>query len=605
MTIRSLSPSPLIAALVATLGAAPVAWAGDEPVLAPYDAVAQDDADAETPAEGEDAEAAEPAEEKKEEARQKPPQLPPDAKIAIDFVDAPTVDVIKHFAEVMGRTFILTDDIKGEITIISHSKVSRSAAWEAFVSALAVEGYTLVTTGNMTKVVPITEAAGAPVGVYEGGNIPYTDNFVTQIIQLESVSVSDVSSVVKELAGQGSNIIAYAPTNTLIISGPANNIRRVYRIISKLDVAAPKAKLAMVTLEHAGRRRSGSSRSSTGPPTAPARRPAAGQRPADLAQPAPRPEAGHPQAGRHLGIGLQGGRRGPLHREDHRRRADELAAHPGQRGPRDVIALIKEIDVDVDPTSYQIRVVYLEHAKAEDVGRSSRTSPRAATATAPAAAAPGARAGAPASGGAGGPTPAVGPMVGKPSAVAAFDSGMRIAGDENTNALVIISTRDEFDVISEVIEKLDMRRRQVFVEAVILGLSTNDDSSFGLAVHGGSGGEDGSINIASAQLGASSILGASGFASADVLSGMAVGVFGPSVEIDAGDLGTLSVPGFGVVLNALQSSSSVNILSTPNILTMDNEEAKIVVGRNVPFPVGTSQNNPASPSSASSVRTSR
>ncbi len=594
MTHRPIRSLLLLAALaVAPLGTAQA----EEPTsLDPLDGLAQDDAEGDD-AEGDDAE--DEAEEATAPApeRQRPPQLPADARIAIDFVDAPITDVIKHFAEVMGRNFILTDDLKGEITIISHTKVSRSAAWEAFVSALAVEGYTLVTTGNMTKVVPITEAAGSPVGVYEGGNIPYTDNFVTQIIQLDSVAVNDVSSVVKELAGKGANIIAYAPTNTMIISGPANNIRRVYRIISQLDVAAPKAKLAMVTLQHAEASEvqtiidklygSGESAEAEKPNPRSSRRSSRRNR----RKTTPEPEAGASASK----VGAEGKYIQQIIADE---RTNSLLILANEEAIKAVVALIEQIDVDVDPTSRaRINVVYLEHAKAEDVaqvltnlaqgGNSSSNNSRNSRTS---------RAGRGRPGQPGGPTaPGAEGGDGK-SAVAAFDSGMRIASDENTNALVVIATKDDFEVISDVIEKLDRRRQQVFVEAVILELSTEDDNSFGLAVHGGSAAEDGSARVGSAQLGANSIFGLGGFTS-DVLSGLAVGVFGPEFEVDSplGDGSTVGIPAFGVVLNALQSSSSVNILSTPNILTMDNEEAKIVVGRNVPFPVGTTQNNLGTP----------
>lgn len=587
--------------LFAALTLAPtLAAAADDPLLEGLDGVAQDD-DAESEGTEEASESAEPAPEA--ETRQKPPVLPKATLVMPTFEKTPLADAVRQMAELMGRNFILTDDLKGEITIISHKAVTRDALWEAFVSSLATQGYTLVTTGNMTRVVPVTEAAGSPIGVYEGGAIPYTDNFVTQIIQLENVSVSDVSSVVKELAGKGANIVAYAPTNTLIISAPGNNIRRVYRIVSQLDVAAPKAKLALITLEHAEatevsaliEKLYGSASSSESPQPQDNRRSRSSRRNRRNRRDT---ESAKPDAA--ATSAKVGGESSYIEKIIPDERTNSLLILANEEALKAVVQLIEQVDVDVDPTSRaQIHVVYLEHAKAEDVaqvltnlsqggnnasrnsnGRNNRTARGRRNQAGP----PGVNAA---------PDGASG---GKTSAVAAFDSGMRIASDENTNALVIIATRDEFDVISEVIEKLDRRRQQVFVEAVILELSTTDDNTFGLGVHAGlSASEDGSATVVGAGLGASSVTGLSGLTS-DVLSGLATGVFGPGVEVDnpLGE-GTLSIPAFGIVLNALQTSASVNIVSTPNILTMDNEEAKIVVGRNVPFPVGTSQNNLGTP----------
>jgi general secretion pathway protein D len=154
-------------------------------------------------------------------------------------------------AEVTGRNFIISDDLKGNITIISHKPVTINEAYEAFISALSVAGYTTVGIGKSTKIVKTAEAANAPVNVYNGGSIPMTDNYVTQIIQLENVSVTDVSGVVKSLAGKSASIVAYAPTNTLIITDAATNIRRVYKIVTQLDVASPKSKIAVIPIEYA------------------------------------------------------------------------------------------------------------------------------------------------------------------------------------------------------------------------------------------------------------------------------------------------------------------------------------------------------------------
>ena len=159
---------------------------------------------------------------------------------------------------------------------------------------------------------------------------------------------------------------------------------------------------------------------------------------------------------------------------------------------------------------------------------------------------------------------------------------------------MIIATPDQIQYVKQVIEKLDIRRKQVFVEAVVLELASDETFDFGLGAHLGKPNDDGSLSIFSSQLNGSSF-----GLSADLLSGMAMGVFGEPVSVNVSDgLGgtaSMSVPAFGIALNALQSNSSVNILSTPNILTLDNEEAAIIVGRNIPFPVSTGRDNNNNP----------
>jgi len=540
--------------------------------------------------------------------RQKPPQMNGAARVTIDFVDIQLADLVKYMAEITGRNFILTEELKGQATIISHQPVSVPEAYEAFLSVLEVNGFTTVTVGGMTKVVSTANAANSPLRVYDGGNIPYTDNFVTQIIQLQNVSVTDISSVVKDLAGRGAKIIAYAPTNTLIITDAAVNIRRVYKIISELDVASPKSKLEIINLNHATAAEvekiveelygsaGGSSGGSSSAPGAPGAA-GGGKRRKGSAAPPPTAEASSSS------VGSEGKYIEKIISDE---RTNSIVIMANEEAIEAVKKLIAQLDVDVDPSSRaQIHVIYLENAKAEDVAQvlsnlsnNSRNTNQTASArnrrgqagTGPDGKGPGPQGpdGAGAEGG----------------AVAAFDTGLRIASDENTNSLVLIATKDQFEIIKQVISNLDIRRKQVFVEAVILELTTDDAGNFGMGVHFGS--KSGKrTNLYSAQLGASSI-----GLSQDLLTGAAIGAFGPSINVPLGGLSSgsssssstgtgtassggagtsLAIPAFGVVLNALQTSSSVNIVSTPSVLTLDNEEAKIVVGRNVPFPVGQSQ----------------
>ena len=154
------------------------------------------------------------------EDRQKPPVIMEGAdSVMMDFVNTDLQSLVKYMAEVTGRNFIISDDLKGNITIISHKPVTINEAYEAFISALSVAGYTTVAIGKSTKIVKTAEAANAPVNVYNGGSIPWTDNYVTQIIQLENVSVTDVSSVVKSLSGKSASIVAVGDSAVALIRG--------------------------------------------------------------------------------------------------------------------------------------------------------------------------------------------------------------------------------------------------------------------------------------------------------------------------------------------------------------------------------------------------
>jgi general secretion pathway protein D len=546
----------------------------------------------------------------------KVPCVPPSTKVNMDYVDASLMDVTKYMAEITCRNFILGDDLKGQITIISHQQVTVAEAYEAYLSALEVAGYTTVAVGKNTKVVPASKAGNVPLRVYHGDAIPETDNFVTQIIQLDNVTVSDVSTVVKEMAGPSAKVIAYAPTNTLIITDAAYNIRRVYRIVRELDVAAPKSQMEVIPIRYAAaadverilEEVYGVAATTTASTPAPASGTTAARRRGrrdDTAEAAPTSATA-------TNVGTEGAYISKIIADE---RTNSLIILANSEAITKIRALIASIDIDIDPASRsQIHVIYLEHAKATDVatvlsnlsdgrggsgGTSSRTSTSGTSRTGTSSSStnrarssgtfgsgsstnrgysPTMPGGAGPDGG--GATPAVG---GAGSVVAAFDSGMRITADENTNSLVIIAAPEDFRVLKGVIDRLDIPRRQVYVEAVVVEVGSTDESQIGIGVHGGAATGAGGLQYGSAQLGAQTLQ----FDVSSVLSGFAMGVFGPAIEtgLTSAEGTPITIPAFGVALQALATNSEVNILSNPNLLVVDNEEATITVGRNVPFPV--------------------
>ena len=498
------------------------------------------------------------------------------------------MQLIKMMAQATGRNFILGNDIKGSVTVISHKPLTVPEAYEAFLSILEVSGYTTVAVGKNLKIVSTSGASNSPLRVGYDGAVPSTDNFITQIIQLENVSVSDISPIVKDLSGKSAKIITYAPTNTLIITDAGVNIKRVYDIISKMDVAAPKSQMRIIPLQHATASDvqqiinelygDDGSKSTTKSSSSSSR-----------SKKSRRSKSKSPTAASVSATNV-GSEEKYIEKIISDERTNSLIVMANENALETITKLIADLDVDVDPASRaQIHVVYLEHAKAEDIaqvlsnlsnntsGNSKNTRNTRNNRT----------------------TAAKGNAkkdseTTDSSVVAAFDSGIRITHDENTNSLVIIATPDQIQYVKQVIEKLDIRRKQVFVEAVILELASDETFDFGLGAHVGKPNDDGSLSIFSSQLNGSSF-----GLSADLLSGMAMGVFGEPVSVNISDgLGgtsALAVPAFGIALNALQSNSSVNILSTPNILTLDNEEAAIIVGRNIPFPVSTGRDNNNNP----------
>lgn len=544
--------------------------------------------------------------------------IPPSTKVAMDFNEAPLLDVVKYMARVMCKNFILTEDLKGQVTIISHTQVTAAEAYEAFLSALEVAGYTTVEVGRVIKLVPTSEAANSPLRVYEGDTLPRgSDQYVTQILQLNNVEASEISSIVKEVGGSKIRVIAYNPTNTLIITDSAYNIRRVMSIIMQLDVAAPRSSIEVIPLRYATAvdverileevygvsvtsGASGGSSGATSAGGAASKRTARGGKGGE----APAPAAG----GSATSVGSDSAYISKIIADE---RTNSLIVMANEEALANIRSLIERIDIDIDPFSRStIHVIYLEHASAEDVASvlsslgssgssgsrpssSSSSTGSRSTGSTRAPSAGGNRGGAGSTGGNFGGPPGGKPYVpgGAPGDVGGVGittalENVKIAADENTNSLVIIASQDEFQILKSVVDRLDIPRRQVFVEAVVVEVADTEENSLGLGLHGGGGGSAGNFSYLSGQMGASSLA----LDTSSLLSGLAVGVLGPAIDVpildaSTGQATTLSVPVFGIALKALAENSQVDILSDPSILVMDNEEATISVGRNVPFPV--------------------
>ncbi len=527
-----------------------------------------------------------------------PPPISPAGTVKLDFFDTSLWDLTTFFARLKRMNFVIGDpkDLQNQkVTIISHHEVSPEAAFQAFLSALEVSGYTISTVGDTSKIVKSAEAGQKPIQIRTGA--PRSgDDYVTQLIQLNNVSVNDMTKVIQGMAPSEAKIIAYPPTNTMIITDTANNIRKLYKLMNELDVAAPKSSMVIYPLRFATaaevktiieelygtaetepeQASSSSSRRTTRTSRRTSRTPT----------PTPTEAVTAGEKASYINKVLD---------EERTNSLIVLADEDGHAAIRD---LLEQIDVDVDPQNRaQIHVVYLENAKAEDVSqvlselsqsqssasRNSRNS-RTATTTTNARTST-ARTTATAEG-----------VEGEErGAIAAFDSGMRIAADENTNSLVIIANNEDFRVVESVIKQLDIRRRSVFVDAVVLELASEDSFDFDIAAHVPQLPSSESVGFLSGQLGTSSL-----GLQQDALSGLAFGVYGATIDVPVQDpttgaATTIGIPAFGIALNAIKVAGSTNIISNPNVTTLDNQEAEIVVGRKIPFPGNTTFSNVGQP----------
>lgn len=464
-------------------------------------------------------------------------------EVLLNFQAAEIQGVVKAVGQMTGRNFLLDPRVKGQITIISARPVTTTAAYQIFLSALKAQGFTAVPGIGVTKIVPTTEAkANADVtveGEPRGG-----EQIVTHVLIVQHTSATQMIPLLRPLMSPTSQLSSYEQANALIITDYADNIRRMMRIVEKIDQPV-SSDVTVIGLKHASALDISDLVTRLSLPGA-----------SQPGQPGPIP--GSPGgAGDRFNIVPDLRTNSLLVRADNPGRVNQVRS------------LIEKLDVPA-LTGGQTRVIYLRNAdavKLAEVLRGLLAGESRSQGTA--AAAP------PVAGVA--PRPAGG---GSKTAEASL-----IQADEATNALIINAADATYNNLRGVIEKLDVRRTQVYVEALIVEMSTDAAQELGVQWAAGGKGVAGVQNFPGAKPG---LLSAAASISADPLSltgtgGLLLGFFsGEKIRLPDGTV----IRGLGALARFLEQNSMANILSTPNLMTLDNAEAKIVVGQNVPFLTG-------------------
>ncbi len=175
-----------------------------------------------------------------------------DNLVNLDFADADIQDVVKQISEMTGKNFILDERVRGKITIISPTPVSIEEAYNVFLSALAVKGFTTVPTGKFIKVIPLREAKESNIETLPGrAPVPSRDEYITRLIPLRYVDATEITNSLKPLASRDASMIPYAPTNTIILSDTALNINKILDIIRQIDVSTYQPQLEIIVLKYA------------------------------------------------------------------------------------------------------------------------------------------------------------------------------------------------------------------------------------------------------------------------------------------------------------------------------------------------------------------
>jgi general secretion pathway protein D len=442
--------------------------------------------------------------------------------ITIDFENVDINLFIKYISELTGINFIVDKTVKGNVTIISPTKISEDEAYRVFLSVLDVHGFTTVEAGAVTKILPAVKARSENIRTFTSDVAQHPeDKIVTQLIPLKHTSPDEIKKILAPLVSKTSVMIAHTQSGILIVTETLSNIQRLIAIIEAIDVAYTGEDIAVLPLEFA---------SST-------------------------------TVGKVLSSLFQQARATP---QGARAEKTSIKIVPYERinalivvaTPSDierVNRLVKVLDSEMKKDSGNIHVHYLQHAGAEEMAKVLNFLP-AQSAGQEGAAAPG--------------------------TAPAISREVKIMADVETNALIINASRNEYNVLADVIAKLDIPRRMVYLEALILEVNTTKNFEVGVewALGGKFSDDTGTLASGFSSTPPFGLLGNIGEASPPSATGLTFGLIKQGIKI-----GGVTFPNIGAVLRAYKNDSDIHIVSTPQILTTDNKKAEISVGENVPY----------------------
>ena len=500
-----------------------------------------------------------------------------DNRVRIDFEDVDVQSMVRFISKITGKNFIVDDTVKGKISIVTPDKVTIEQAYQIFLSVLNLKGYTAVQSGPAIKIIPTKDARNVPLPIISSARRSQSgDLYVTHIVNIKHVDAQDLSGLLQNMMSADGLIAAYPTTNSIILIDTASNIVRIKELIKDFDVEDVFSKIVIIPLKYASCTDMADKLMAIfgDQYSAAARRVISRRRvPGSISQVF----------------------RGSLKIiPDERTNALIAMAKPTKI--RQIREVIKKLDVEAPLAYGDIYVYYLENADAEEVAkvlqelsRTELSEPRTTAA-----------------GQAMTRAAQLGEITGQ------FQGPVKIASDKGTNSIIVFASQQDYRMIKNVLKKLDIRRNQVFVQALIAALSLNTSSDLGVWIKGG--GKVGN-NVIGGQSLPSQQVGSTGgrtqLPSQEQFSPTMAGGLGQGEPItqfsqealSAYFLNPFSLPGFvtsaisgntvniagqeipiwQAVIQAVAMDSRSDILSTPYLLATDNQEAEINIGQEVPM----------------------
>lgn len=440
--------------------------------------------------------------------------------VSFDFNNVDINLFIKFVSKLTQKNFVVDSRVKGNVTIISPTKISIPDAYKVFQSVLDIHGFAAVESGSVIKIVPAANAMSDNLDTRLSESLETSaDKLVTRIIPLQYANSDELKALLTPLVPKGHILLSYGDTNMLIATATLSSIDRLLKIIETIDIESVGRKIAVLPLKHADAVKLVKNLS-------------------DIYN-AREKDAKNKKATEFMVRFVA----------DERTNSVILLA--GELETRRISQLVDILDKKVPAGEERVRVYPLEHATAEDLAKVLQEMP----------------------------TKGEKKAEGEKKAPL-FSDEIKITADKATNSLLIIADKEDYPILEEVIKKLDTPRAMVYIECLIMEVNADKGLSFGTEWRASEGynGNTGVILGGFGATGDSGFTNSSTAAKGNLPKGFSVGVLGKNLSI-----GGVTFPSLQAVIKAYQSDKTVQILSTPQILTTENQVATITVGKNVPF----------------------
>ena len=490
---------------------------------------------------------------------------------SFDYPNADIAEIVKAISKLTGKNFILDKGVSGKISIIAPSQITVAEAYKAFLTSLAMNGFTVIPSGNFLKIRPIQNASKESIETYAGDYFPNSDQLITRIVKLQYINAEDIQKNLRPLVNQSGDMTPYAPTNSLIITDLGSNVERIMNILNQLDVPGFEEKLVVMPIRYARAKdiadlidqiiNKGEKKSN------------------QFSVGIPRFRTG-PNAGTGSGSGAANY---SLVIPDNR--TNSIIVVGNNAGIERIRGLVAKLDFRIRPEDGGgVYVYYVRHGESEKISNVLNGIASESTKSKTQAASPGA-------------APIPSPMSGMTAQAAlapsqaVFGGDVKVSADKENNSLIITASKQDYEVVRSILAKIDIPRDQVFVKAIIMEMNADEHTTWGINYY---------------KFANSTGSARTGFITEDVTnllnptkdSGLVVG-FGSSDSVDL-TIGTqtfTNVPSLMGLVRFLKNHAGGNILSTPQITALDNEEALIEVGENVPVSSNTTNTSTGQTSS--------